>query len=276
MSSSHSHGSLFGGRGLWLVAWLALAAACFAYAFAPSSPRAGSAPPANVALAAAGPHVALPAGQPAPGELRLASVASAGAALPTARIEAIRLGERLAGRNPLREQVEQVEPDAATWRQVSLQMTKQSGLGLWIELLRPLAWIEEYAARPGSTIHLDLAEMGAVGDAQVTHVGPCPAIQPGAGTVVTGTFRHQVDEGCTVVHLRLEDQAEPTGVTANHPYWSEDRQAFVEAGSLRVGELVDTVYGRKHVVSITPIAHRGFVYNLETTEHVYRVGAVGT
>lgn len=194
----------------------------------------------------------------------------------TKRIEDIRVGERLIGRNPIREQTDLVEPDPATWRKISLYMTKESGLGLWIDLLRPLTWIEEHNAKPGSTISIDLYEMGAVGDAEVTYVGPCPPIQPGTGAVVTGTFKHQADENSNVVNLKLEDQIELTGVTANHPYWSEDRQDFVEVGNLRVGELVDTEYGLKHVVSVTPIEYSEFLYNLETTEHVYRVGSLGT
>ena len=155
-------------------------------------------------------------------------------------------------------------------------MTKDSGLGLRIDLLRPLTWIEEHNAKPGSTIHIELPEMGAVGDAQVTDLGPCPEIHPGKGAVVTGTFKHQADGDTNVVHLKLEDQIELTGVTDNHAYWSADRHTFVEVGKLRTGELVDTAYGLKHVISVIPIEHHGFLYNLETTEHVYRVGSLGT
>jgi len=196
--------------------------------------------------------------------------------LITKPIQDARVGDRIVGRNPIREQADLVEPDPATWRKISLFMTKESGLGLWMDLLRPLTWIEEHNAKPGRTIFIDLYEMGAVGDAEVTYVGPCPKIQPGTGTVVIGTFKHQADENTNVVHLKLEDQIELTGVTDNHPYWSADRQDFVEVGRLRTGELVDTEYGLKHVVSVTPIEHNGFLYNLETTEHVYRVGSLGT
>ncbi len=197
--------------------------------------------------------------------------------LCTQRIDAIQLGTRLRGRNPIREEAELVEPDPVTWRKVSLYMTKESGLGLWIDLLRPLAWIEEHGATPGGGIYLEMHEMGAVGDAKVMDIGPCPAIQPGdGGAVVIGRFKHQAEANSGVVHLELEDQIEPTGVTDNHPYWSVDRQEFVPVGQLRVGELVDTVFGLKHVVSVTPIDHNGFLYNLETTEHVYRVGSLAT
>jgi hypothetical protein len=118
--------------------------------------------------------------------------------------------------------------------------------------------------------------MGAVGHAVVTELGPCPEIMPGGGTVVTGTFCHQADADSGVVHLKLEGQRDPTGVSTTHPYWSVDRQAFVEVGGLRVGELVNTQAGPRRVEAVTPIEHNGYLYNLETTEHVYRVGSLGT
>jgi len=137
----------------------------------------------------------------------------------------------------LREEVDELEPDPETWRQVYLHMKKDDGLSLRIYLLRPLDWINRHGATPGNTIFLDLYEMGAVGDAEVTYLGPCPEIQPGTGAVVTGKFTHESD-GTNVVSLQLEGQVEATGVTDNHPYWSVDRQEFVAAGKLREGELV--------------------------------------
>ncbi len=227
-----------------------------------------AAPPPFKAVSSSAGAPSTPASQPE----------SAGAQLlDRRRIDTIQLGTRLRGRNPIREEVELVEPDPATWRTISLHMTKESGLGLWIELLRPLAWIEEHEAEPGRSIYLEMHEMGAVGEAEVVRIGPCPPIQPGdGGAVVTGRFKHEADANSGVVHLELEDQIEPTGVTDNHPYWSVDRREFIPAGHLGVGELVDTIHDPKRVVSVTPIDHNGFLYNLETTEHVYRVGSVGT
>ena len=147
---------------------------------------------------------------------------------------------------------------------------------MWVELLRPAEWIELHGAKVGGTVPLELHEMGAAGDAEVLSLGPCPKIQPGRDTIVTGTFRHQADENSNVVRLELEDQLELTGVTDNHAYWSVDRQTFIDVGSLRPDELIDTQYGLKHVVSVTPIDYHDFLYNLETTEHVYRVGSLGT
>ncbi|MCP4594564.1 MAG: hypothetical protein GY842_27855, partial [bacterium] len=63
------------------------------------------------------------------------------------------------------------------------------------------------------------------------------------------------------------------GATATHPFWSLDRQAFVPAGDLTVGERIATLRGETHVVSMTPHGAPETVYNLEVWgEHVYHVG----
>ncbi|REK27112.1 MAG: hypothetical protein DWQ42_07705 [Planctomycetota bacterium] len=156
-------------------------------------------------------------------------------------------------------------------------MAKEHGGSLWITLLRPAWWVESKGAQVGGTIELELAEMGAWGPAEVQRIGPCPAIASGARhPVVTGTFRHETGPDSRVISLRLESQSEATRVTDNHPYWSVDRQAFVPAGELRVGETVDTMRGPSRVASAEPFAYTGILYNLETTEHVYRVGSQGT
>lgn len=203
---------------------------------------------------------------------------TASARLVTKPIEDVQVGERTMGRNTLREQVDwsMPEPDPKTWRKLRLHLVDDDGLSHWIDLLRPLVWIEATGAAVGSTIYLDLPEMGAVGDAEVTYLGACPEIRPGPGNVVTGKFTHESD-GSNVVELRLEGEPKPTGVTDNHPYFSEDRQDYVGAGDLRPGEIVSTYYGTTRVISVTPIEYDDHLYNLEThREHVFMVGSLGT
>jgi hypothetical protein len=158
---------------------------------------------------------------------------------------------------------------------VTFHIAKADGHSLWIDLLRPQQWLDETLAEVGGSVYLNLPQLGAVGFAQVLSIEPCPTIAPGSGTVVTGTFRHESD-GANVVQLRLDGQSEPTGVTANHPYWSEDRADFVSAAQLVPGERVNTEFGPRAVVSVAPLAYSGILFNLETTEHVYRVGELGT
>jgi len=194
-------------------------------------------------------------------------------ASPTRAIERVALGDRVAGRNPLRDQVEPgPEPDPASWRRVDLRMAEPGGR-LDIGLLRPLAWVQAVGAKPGATIALDLADLGAAGAAAVVAVGPCPPIAPGPGRVVTGTFAH---ESAAVLDLRLEGQPRPIGLTAGHPFYSEDRAAFVPAGGLRPGERLRGRAGPERVASVVERQGRHRVFNLEIYgEHVYQVTTTG-
>ena len=163
----------------------------------------------------------------------------------TSNIEDLRVGDWVLARNPeitdeQRQQADEERFDPAEWRTIALRMTKPDGGRLDITLLRPLEWLEQYQAKPGSTIHLDLEELGAVGPAEVVSIDPCPDIGPAPSAdcrLVTGTFAH---ESAQVLDLTIEGLDEPIGVTANHPFWSEDRQAFVPAGQLRIGEHLGT------------------------------------
>lgn len=222
------------------------------------------------------------AGESAPEQVPLAaaSLAASASQQPTTaltKIKDVRLGQRVAGRNPDRSEVDDSLPDpvASQWRHLSLRMAKENGDELSIELLRPLEWIEFYGAAPGQTIDLDLAEMGAEGSAEVLSVSPCPPIQSGAGNVVTGTFAHR--SSGDLINLHIAGEPEPIGVTRNHRFWSEDRQQFVEAGELEPDETLLTPSGA--TTSVTAIAPRSAdeaVFDLEVhQEHAYLVAYCG-
>jgi hypothetical protein len=109
-------------------------------------------------------------------------------------LERIWLPLLTAGTNPLRHQVETApEPDPETSRKLLLRMKKESGFRLDAMLLRSVDWIEAVGARECGTFFLDLPEMGAVGDAYVEAILPCPPIEDGPGNVVTGVFAHEAD-----------------------------------------------------------------------------------
>ena len=192
------------------------------------------------------------------------------------RIDTVRVGQRVIAGNPQvdADDVEQIEPvDPATWRKITLRMSKPAGGRVDIVLLRPQVWLDVQGAARGQTIRLDLAELGAAGPGEVLAVEPCPAIEPGPGRVVTGTFAHSA---ANVVDLRIRGASAPIGTTANHPFWSEDRRAFIPAGQLRPGETLRTLSSLSHVVSITPRAGPERVYNLEVhAEHTYHVALAG-
>jgi hypothetical protein len=109
----------------------------------------------------------------------------------------------------------------------------------------------------------------------VLAIEPCPPLASGPGRTVTGTFAHSAAD---VLDLEIEGLDTPLGCTANHPFWSADRQDFVPAGSLTIGEHLRTESGTlRQVTRITP--RRGPpvpVFNLEVdAEHVYYVSTAG-
>ena len=225
----------------------------------------------------------------------------------TKPIRDIRVGDRVLARNPEVSDAERaaaIEPDPATWRQIRMVMQKPDGSDLQIEMLRPLAWLEEQAVSQidlqtfgwfardgllldvsrweeglvGRTIDLNLPEMGAAGPAKILSVQPCPQLEPSSRDnrqLVTATFTHSSGD---VLDLHIAGEPKPIGSTANHPFWSEDRQAFVPAGELHEGEHLRRADNTiTQVTRITP--RRGppaNVFNLEVNaEHVYFVSDAG-
>lgn len=195
----------------------------------------------------------------------------------TLDIKDVQLGERLLGKNPIEEEVDDFVPEInpREWRLLYLTMEKANGKRLDMQFLRPVEWMKANDAQLGATINLDLPEFGAQGAATVVSIESCPQVKVGAGNVVTGKFIHQSDGN--LIDLKIEGQQESTTVTANHRYWSADRDKFVEAGHLNPGEQVQTLAGLKQVLSITLHPYDETVYNLEVQgEHVYQVGTLGT
>jgi hypothetical protein len=251
----------------WLVLGLVLCLILFLKAM-PRSPQqvktSENAEPAAVVanLSSAGPQTVKP---PEPVKQRV---------LKTRPIEQFRVCQRVLGRNPNREEVEEIEePDPKTWKMLEIELVKPSGKMLQATMvLSPEQFEEEYEAKTG-TIELDRPELGAEGTARVLRISPCPTIEPGPGHVVTATFKHQPEGELLTVTVAGEE----IGCTANHPFWSEDRQEFVEAGALREGERVLTrLEGIAAVASIKPRPSTNLVYNLEVQgEHVYEVSSRG-
>ncbi|MDY3563015.1 Hint domain-containing protein [Gemmata sp. JC673] len=264
MSEARRRGGRLLEWGLWAVAAAALAGLAVAR-YAPAHTRDAGPPTPPVAAA--------PSPPPGPE----ASASAGPKVLRTRPIESIRVGDRVLGENPDREQVapDEPEPDPRTWVRIDVRMTKPSGRVLEATLLRPRAWLEHELDHATCRVYLDLEELGAVGWADVTSVGRCPPVQTGPGHVVTATFHHQPDK--PLVAVRIEGAAEPIECTANHPFWSEDRQEFIEAGELRPRERVLARRGGPvRVAAVEPRDTAPWVHNLEVHgEHVYEVGTSG-
>jgi hypothetical protein len=197
----------------------------------------------------------------------------------TEAIQEFDVGMRAAGSNPLRDQVETApEPDPLTSRKLVLQLKKESGYRLTAKLLRSTAWMERAGVVDGGTFFLELPEMGAVGDAYVEAILPCPPITKGPGNVVTGVFEHEADPSTRILNVAFSNGEVIEGVTENHPFFSVDRNDFVPVGEMREGETVKIVDGLTQITDIkSRFAKVGeLLYNLEThNEHVYQVSNAG-
>ncbi|HEV3257252.1 MAG TPA: RHS repeat-associated core domain-containing protein, partial [Gemmataceae bacterium] len=163
--------------------------------------------------------------------------------------------------------------DPVTLRRVGFQMESGPDDALDGALLRSIEWLAANGANVGAKFSLDLPEVGVRGWAQVISVGLCPAIEEGPGRVVTGWFKHRRG---WAHDLRVEQEGQPIGVTASHPFWSVDRQDWVSAGELDFGERLQ---GQCKVVRARSFLARSEaepVFNLEVDgDHCYRVGEQG-
>jgi hypothetical protein len=79
-----------------------------------------------------------------------------------------------------------------------------------------------------------------------------------------------------VLDIAVAGVAAVIGTTPNHPFWSVDRQDFVRADALHVGDRLKTLDGETTVTAISRRPGRHTVFNLEVqTTHVYNFAKTG-
>ena len=122
----------------------------------------------------------------------------------------------------------------------------------------------------GKSIEIVIPEISLNALARVVSVEDCPEIQAGPGEVVTGTYR---TNRASVIDLKFRGISEVIGTTASHPFWSDTKQEFVEAGKLELNEQVLAFSGDVvRLENVTPRKDLQVVYNFEVAnEHVYFV-----
>ncbi|MBN72847.1 MAG: hypothetical protein CME32_26640, partial [Gimesia sp.] len=169
------------------------------------------------------------------------------------KIQDIRPGQWVRAENPGEEDDlefgETVSPKS--WKLLTLDAPKLDGSTARVQLLRPDYWLASQQASPGATVYISVPECGIQGDAKLLEIEDCPPIRPRPGPgfqIVTGTYQHKAAK---TLNLSMEGESRPIGTTPNHPIWSVDREAFVRADSLSVGEQLQTLNGIARVTSIT-------------------------
>jgi RHS repeat-associated protein len=167
--------------------------------------------------------------------------------------------------------------DFSDWKEVDLEFRpKKSGSGeggVSIRLLRPARWLVENSIALGATVALKLSELNTSGVATVTGIGDGPRLKPGARCPVTGLMRRLSRD---VLRVLLVGGA-VLEVTNQHPLFSADRNDWVRAGELLVGERLETRTGVTSVAQVEADRKGNIeVFNLEVArEHRYYVGVHG-
>ena len=164
------------------------------------------------------------------------------------------------------------------WRSVEMSLKKPDGSVAEVSATRPLWWFEITGAKEGVVVPLDIHEAGISGLATVHKTAslagkpfqkPTPGYRP-----VIGTIKHL---NAKVLELFFEGaESEPLGVTPNHPLWSEDRQDWIPAGELRIGEAVSTTEASSRLLRRRERPGLHTVHNIEVhRSHSYHVSKLG-
>lgn len=158
------------------------------------------------------------------------------------------------------------------WKKISLELSKANGDKTLIELCRPNFWLEENLIQSDSTVYVSLPEMRSIGYAKVLNIDNCSLLSYNPTSnyrPITGKFIHISN---TVWELTFKGMEKPLGVTSNHPIWSNDRERWVEAGELKIGELITTQLGTTQLLSKSYLEGEHKVYNIEVHDaHNYFV-----
>ncbi len=171
-----------------------------------------------------------------------------------------------------------------TWKWVQFELTEADGSITQIGLLRPNWWILYHKAdKIGNIVSLSMPEAGISGNAVVTKLKPNffdtrfykqQYKTPKTYRPATGWFIHQSSD---TWDYYFEGEPEAIGATSLHPFYSLDRQTYIPAGKLKIGERVKTRKG-----TITKLIEKEKrsgtepVYNLEIyRDHNFYVGEQG-
>jgi hypothetical protein len=162
--------------------------------------------------------------------------------------------------------------DLKTWRVLELEMATPDGGKTEIKLLRPLWWVKQAGVTTGKSLAINMPQMHLSGTAKVLSERLVPSNAVLGDGAVTGTFKHSDD----VLDLHLAGEPGTIGVTGPHLFRSADRNDWVPASALHIGEHVVTRRGTTTVVAVEHRSTRAPVYNLEVHgSHTYFVGTVG-
>jgi hypothetical protein len=210
------------------------------------------------------------------GSRRLATMSPARTLMP---IEQVPLGALVPTKNPEPWEYDFSLPDPVreNWAKITILYEGEDGRVNDVELLRPKSWIESNEIVADTWIPINIPELHIAGRALVTSIEACPAMAAGSGSVVTGRFiTRQVNTIARAEIAGVDGTIEIVEGTPTHPFWSVDRNDWIQLSELQEGERLQATDGIATVVSIAIVSTNVPVYNIEVHgEHVYQVGELG-
>ncbi len=165
------------------------------------------------------------------------------------------------------------EIDPASCREIEIEMENPYGYPetLTAKFLRTREWVDAQGLERGAEHRLEIDELGVDGPARVTNIGACH-LEPGPGCVVTGTVTHL---NRAVLRLHFVESTEVLEPTILHQLWSADRDGWVPAGELTVGERLLTERGAVTIDEIERLDGVHQVFNFEVAgAHTYLVSGL--
>lgn len=160
------------------------------------------------------------------------------------------------------------------WRKLEVKLTKRDNSIAEITMLRPLWWIKLTKAKEGRYLALFASEVGIKGKARILQISRVKAdsrkLKLGKNLVI-GTIKHHYAK---VIRLFLIGQKKSIGITPNHPIFSIDRNKWIPAGSVKIGEKLKV---RNHSYGVIwkrqEVNRKQTVFNLEVhRSKTYYVG----
>lgn len=151
--------------------------------------------------------------------------------------------------------------------------------GVIINLRRPNWWIKEVGADSiGKMVYLDIPEFALNGEFVVDNIRVNQLdtrfweenrVGEFIYRPITGRFQRRVND----YHRLTLNTEEVLRVTENHPFWSNNRNAWVALKDLRVNEQLKTRYGVVSIFEIEKVHSSIDVFNIEVfRDHNYLVG----
>ena len=182
------------------------------------------------------------------------------------QIHEIEVGDRVL---TARSEVEFETRVRPTWEVIDLEVQGRDGQVITLTVLRPRSWLLERDTDDDGAFEISMPELGVDGIAYIVQVREPPLLEVGPGRVVLSTISRPSDH---IMNLRFESETDELHVTREHRFYSVDRDAWIAARELEIGEGVHGRHGPTPLLSRAP-SSSGDVFNIEVErDHEYLVG----